>query len=495
MEQLTFDEYRGGLSEKDGLLLDNYFAQVSQHIRLPRREKQLMLQDFEQALLYYHGAGLPLADALQRLAPENLGGFYARPPICWYPLDSAAKIYPLSMRHGQMAVFRLAANLREPVVPQLLQMALTFAVKRFPSFATTVKKGVFWHYLDTARRRYAVGAEQGLPCQPLPVGRSGSQSFRVCWYANRIGVEFFHILTDGTGGMQFLRTLLAEYFRLRGVDCLPEDSALSCNETPQPRELENAFALVDKPGRASGFTDKPAVQLSGALSAVSPCQVLHFRLDAAALTAAARGRSATVTAYLLALLFLAGRYATDELNGEMSIQVPVNMRRYYPSPTVRNFAMYCGIRLPVEQLSTVEEILPEITRQLQVRTGRQAMDEMVHSTGRLVRLLRWVPLAVKAPVARIVYDFLGDSIFSNTLSNLGKVQLPSVLEQQVESMDFVLGTALTNRVSCALVTCGEVATLSVSKMTADPSFEEKLAALLQAEGLAARIEGSVLYEG
>ena len=70
------------------------------------------------------------------------------------------------MRHGRMAVFRLSAYLKEPVAPALLQMALTFTIKRFPSFATTVKKGFFWHYLDTAKRRYAIEPEVEMPCKP-----------------------------------------------------------------------------------------------------------------------------------------------------------------------------------------------------------------------------------------------------------------------------------------------------------------------------------------
>src|SRR5690606_26561340 len=106
-----------------------------------------MMQDFANALKYYATSGLSADEALKRLDPTNLGGFYSRPSNTWYPLDNAAKIYPFSMRHDYMSVFRLSAYLKEDVVPEILQMALTFTIKRFPSFATTVKKGFFWHYL------------------------------------------------------------------------------------------------------------------------------------------------------------------------------------------------------------------------------------------------------------------------------------------------------------------------------------------------------------
>ena len=39
--------------------------------------------------------------------------------------------------------------------------------------------------------------------------------FRVRYYENRISVEFFHALTDGTGAIKFLSTLVGEYIKLK----------------------------------------------------------------------------------------------------------------------------------------------------------------------------------------------------------------------------------------------------------------------------------------
>lgn len=490
----AFEQYRRTLSEAETERLAAYFAELDAHVLLAQEEKTRLRADFENALLHYAAAGVELSEAMNRLAIGNLGGFYARPPILWYPLDDAAKIYPLSMRHGRMAVFRLSAYLKEPVAPALLQMALTFTIKRFPSFATTVKKGFFWHYLDTAKRRYAIEPEVEMPCKPLPIGKSGSQSFRVLHYENRISVEYFHVLTDGTGGMVFLKTLCAEYLRLCGVEAAAGEGVLDINETPLASEAENGFELAARTEKRAGFVDRPAVQMSGRLAVRRPCRVLHFRLDAAALRAAASANNATVTAYVLALLFLAGRAATDELTGTMSIQVPVNMRKFYPSDTLRNFSMYCGVKLPLGDSPDRRALIAEITRQLNEKASREAMGDMMNATESMVRLLRYIPLAVKAPVARVVYGFLGEAIFSNTLSNLGVVTMSAAYAAHIESMDFVLGTALTNRASCSMVTFGNTATLTVAKSTADPSFEEALYRLLEADGIPMRIEGSGIYE-
>ncbi len=471
-----------------------FFSEFDSHCRLEKREKKRLLQDFQRAIIYYLAEDLPLQEALSRLDVKYLGGFYARPSAAWFPLDDAAKIYPISMDQGRMVVFRLSVNLKQAVVPELLQMALNFTIKRFPSFATTLKKGVFWHYLDTAKRRFDVQQENDIPCQPLRVSASGSQSFRVLYFENRISVEFFHVLTDGTGGMTFLKVLTAEYLRLLGVKLSSDEDVWDVNGLVHPQEYENAFAKVPRVKNASGFVDKPAVQMNGKLSRNRPCRILHFKMPIGELKAAAKAKNASVTAYLTALMFQALKAGTDELAGEVSIQIPVNMRKFYPSKTVRNFSMYCGVRIPLEHIGPADAMLPEIQNQLEQKASQKAMSQMLTATVRLVRALRFVPLLIKQPVAKVIYGFLGDQIFTTTFSNLGVVTMPPEAYAHIESMDFALGTAISNRVSCSMVTFGDVANFTVTKLTVDPSFEEKMLDLLKNDGVSVCVEGSALYE-
>ena len=494
-ERELFELWINGFEKEHQALLREYFDELNAHLSLARDEMIQFRRDFAAAIDLLLRLGCPLEEALNRLSPERLGGFYAWPATLWFRLDDAAKIYPLSMKHGQMSVFRLAAVMKEPVKPELLQIALHFTIQRFPGFATTVRKGFFWHYLDQTKRRYCIQPETDIPVRPLKIAASGSQSFRVLYYENRISVEFFHILTDATGGMCFLKTLLAEYLRLLGVGCPCGDGILDVTKPPLAGENENAFPAADRRGKGSGLTDRASLQLSGKLAPVRPCRILHFEMDAEKLREAAKSRNATVTAYLLGLLFLAGRRATEAVGGSFNIQVPVNMRKFYPSPTLRNFSMYCGIRLNLEQVTTLDDILPEIQRQLTEKTSREAMTEMIHSSTRLVNSVRFVPLFIKAPIARLIYGFLGDKIFSNTLSNLGVVHLPPEMESRVDHLEFLLGTLVSNRAGCALVTCGGKAVLTIAKQTADPSLEEALCRLLDEDAVRYAVKGSVLYEG
>jgi len=169
--------------------------------------------------------------------------------------------------------------------------------------------------------------------------------------------------------------------------------------------------------------DKLAVQMNGKLTDNKPCRVIHFKMNVSELKAAARAYHASITVYLLGLMFLAGKAATDHLHGEASIQVPVNMRQYYPSKTLRNFSMYCGIRLPIEETTDLQAIIVKIGEQLEKKTSKESMSAMLMSTVRLVNIMMSIPLFLKQPVAKMVYGFLGDKIFTNTLSNLGVVEM------------------------------------------------------------------------
>ncbi len=481
-------------SQESVLLIKEFFADFNNHCLISKKETKKIREDFEKAIVYYLDNGVPVERALQLLDVKKLGAFYSRTTTPWFALDDAAKIYPLSLEHGGMAVFRLSVYLNEQINPILLQMALNFTIKRFPSFATTIKAGFFWHYLDTTKRRFTVEPEQYIPCKPLKVSHSNSQSFRVLYFNNRISIEFFHVLTDGTGGVAFLKVLAAEYLRLRMVKIDKDENLWDVDQIPSASELENAFAKVSKTKKVSGFVDKVALQMSGKLSKTRPCQVIHFKMDSQTLKQAAKKYDCTVSAYILACMFIAAKASTDRMSGDISIQVPVDIRKYYSTNTVRNFSMYCGVRLSVEEIDDVCSIIEKIIIQLKEKTEKDVMSQMVTATENLVNGLKLVPLIIKQPITKLVGGVLGDKIFTTTLSNLGVIKIPESMTPYVESMDFVLGPGLTNRANCGLITVNGVTTLTIVKITVDPTFEDKIYSILTESGVKLCVEGSSIYE-
>lgn len=492
--RIQFATFLDTLSDVDREKIYNFFEEFDLQFVTSKAEKRKFRYDFESSISELYERGVAIDEILSRLALSNLGGFYARPSVSWFPLDDAAKIYPISMEHGRQLMFRISVYFKEDVIPELLQMALNFTMKRFPTFATTLKKGIFWHYLDSVKKHFSVIEENDVPCQPIKVSLSGSNSFRVLYYKNRISAEFFHVLTDGTGGMTFLQVLAVEYLRLCGIKYPDREGLIwDVNGIPAIEEFENSFREVDKADTTSGFIEKAAVQMNGKLTRRKPCRIIHFKMDAEKLHSTAKSRGITVTAYLLSLMFLACRRSCDELRGDINIQVPVNMRKYYHSTTMRNFSLYCGIRIPIEKIGDRSWLESEISSQLVEKSKEEKMHEMVTGAVSIVSSIRLLPLVIKQPIAKMVYGFLGEKLYTTTFSNLGVVKLPEGYENYVDYMDFCLGAQMTNRLACAAITFGNTAVFSISKMTADPSFEEKMYQMLVDDGICVETEGSEYY--
>lgn len=482
-ETSTYEYYLKSCSQKEQEVLSGFFAKLASRIHLSAHETRAMIEDYQKAMLYYHSRGYSLDKVLETIGLENIGDFYLKKPTEWYPLDNAAKVYPLSVSKNWMAIFRLAMHLKEDIVPEILQLALTFTIKRFPYFATTIREGIFWHYLDRVKKRYAIEKDPGLPCLTMDVSDSSKQMFRVQYAGKCISVEFFHVLTDGTGGVIFLKTLVGEYLRLLGINVPADEQVLDVNEPPCEPESANDFAKAEQAKKLSGLIDKPALQIDGERMKANQHQVLKWELESRRLKELSKQYNTTVTALMLAFIFLACQASTRSKRGRFQIQVPVNMRKFYDSKTLRNFSLYCLIKENADIECTFAELLKSIKKQIAFKAGKQTLNRTMLLTNRAVKILGFIPIVVKSTVARFVAAAFGDSMFTTTLSNMGIVRMPGVMAAHIDNMEFTLGPALSGKVNCALITVGEKTVLSVTKSTADPSFERHLEKVMSAYGL------------
>ena len=160
----------------------------------------------------------------------------------WLRLDNAAKIYPAARRKNWSNVYRQSATFREEVDVDVLRSALDVAVKRFPSIAARLRRGLFWFYLQEVESAPEIPEEYSYPLVYMSDEEMRKCAMRVIVYHNRIAVEFFHSLTDGTGALIFLKNLVAEYLEPKHVISIPfEDGILDRRAEHTAEELEDCF--------------------------------------------------------------------------------------------------------------------------------------------------------------------------------------------------------------------------------------------------------------
>ena len=178
-----------------------------------------------------------MCDFIRGVLPEG-----NRRKLRWMHLDNAAKIYPAAATSRWSNVFRLSATMSETVDRKILQSALDVTVRRFPSIAVRLRRGVFWYYLEEIKRAPEIKNEEAYPLVRMPFDDIRSCAFRVIVYGKRIAVEFFHALTDGNGGLIFLKNLLAEYITQRyGIEIPEEEGIVDRLEPPKEEELVDKF--------------------------------------------------------------------------------------------------------------------------------------------------------------------------------------------------------------------------------------------------------------
>ena len=158
----------------------------------------------------------------------------------WIKLDNAANIYPTTRTRGWTPMFRLSVTLTQPVDLPTLEQAQVAVLKRLPTFACRLRKGAFWYYFERISGAPKLQEDVGNPMVRMDLRENSRFLYRIRWYKNRIAVEFFHALTDGTGGLSFLLTLIGEYLRIRYGADIPARTCRSCPPLPKaPADRRN----------------------------------------------------------------------------------------------------------------------------------------------------------------------------------------------------------------------------------------------------------------
>ncbi len=492
----SFYEYKKTLNQVDQKKIDDFFICLKSKIKTDKYNKIKLIKDFQQMFVYYSINGKTLQEILNILDLKNIADFYSvTDNSVWFPLDNAAKIYPLIMNYEWMMIFRVSVYLKKDIVPCVLQMALNRTIKRFPYFATTVKKGFFFHYLDACNSRYEAEEEKRLPCTRMNTSKQNARSLRVIYYKNRISCEFFHLLTDGTGGICFLKTLTAEYLKLLGENIKAEKDILDINSPPEEAEEANDFPLADV-----AFKDKNekkaspnALQINGRRTFIRPSRVLHFEMNTMDIKRWAQEENATVTELFVTLLFFASRQSIRKkinVDSSIRIQVPVNMRKFYKTKTMRNFSMFAIIDIPYRNVMDFKTVLTEVKKQMKIKTSKTELDKSMTFANNSVKGSRYVPLFIKKYLVRWGYNLIGEKNTTTTLSNLGVVNLPETMKDSVEKFDFVLGIPTRNKYNCSLISYGEKTVLSLIKTVKNEDFELYLKDELDKNNIGLKIFGS-----
>ena len=416
----------------------------------------------------------------------------------WYRLDNAALIFPAVMRKNWNNVFRVSVTLKDAVDPELLSRAAAELLPRFPAVFVRLRTGFFWYYLETAAEAPKAEEDYAWPLTPMSRRKLRKCCIRILYYRNRIAVEFFHSVTDGTGGMAFLQNLAARYLALKErVAVPPEGNIVDIAEAPRAEEVRDCFQLCA--AEASGSrAEENAYRLRGNPEEDSFRHIVTGILPTDKLLEKAHEQGTTVTGWLAAVMAEAvlARQKEDPDPGRrrhIKITVPVNLRRIFGMNTMRNFTLAVNIGFdPRLGEYSHEEICRLMHHQLAAETTRQRMAGRVATNVNLQRSLplRLIPLPLKTLAMRLVYALSGESKGCLNISNMGTVTLPAAMAPYVERFDFIIGVQYSYPNNCSVVSWQGKTYISMIRGIRDSELERLFFSSLVEKGIPVDIESN-----
>ncbi|MEJ5187981.1 MAG: hypothetical protein WHT84_02075 [Breznakiellaceae bacterium] len=402
----------------------------------------------------------------------------------FFPLDnSAIFMAAIAGRRGPF-IYQFYVELRHPVVLPALEMAVERLFPRFPYLFVRLRRGVFWQYLEPLDKPPPV--ERLPPAPGLSMGSISRKGLlRIYVRGRRIACEFHHAITDGTGAITFLKALVVEYCRQLGIGRELDPQILAGIPQPEeavdPAEYEDSYNRYFRPGPPVPENLPPAFVIPGWRMRFGYRETIST-IPLEPLLSYCRGKKVSITEFLVAV-----HIATlQDLYGALppkkqrkskkiiSVQVPVNLRKIYPSRTLRNFflfvAPYIDLRLG---FWSFEEILKRVHHQMQLGLEEKELGRQIKRNvgGERNPFNRVVALPIKLLVLKLINALIGVGSYSGSLSNIGAIEVPPPFDAEIERFSFLTSRAHKTGANIGVCSFKETLYIIIGSTVGEAEFE------------------------
>jgi len=411
-------------------------------------------------------------------------------------LDNAAKIFPPVISKSLSSVFRIGCVLSKPVRISALKRSVEETSKRFPYYMTSLHKGFFWYFLEYDKDiKPLVVPEDRRPLVAFPAKKGNYALFRIVAEGKMLSVEFLHILTDGGGGLEFFRTLLVTYLRNCGYDVPYSEGIIDPSSAIDPTEAEDAYNKYFKKDVPPPPKLENAWHLPFKARGEGYLGITRAEIPVSELKRLSKENNVTITEYLASayLYCLQKIYEKDKEKDKdiIRLEIPVNMRRNYPSRTMRNFSLFV---LPEFDLRlgyfTFEEILKHVHSYMQVETDKKILNRVIARNVKPERniFVRATPVFIKDLILSAAFKKHGATKYSGVLTNVGIARLPEEAADHVDTV-YMLPPPPTPQlnVSCGVLSFRDKLCISFANNTLNKELERNFFSLLADKGLNVRM--------
>ena len=412
--------------------------------------------------------------------------------IRWDRLDNTAHLFPVIAGENMSNVYRISVTLTELVQPDVLQQALNIVLPKMDGFNLRLRMGVFWYYFEeNGKPAPKVREESNFPCRYIQQNQNHSYMFRVTYYKYRINLEVFHVLTDGMGGINFLKELTYQYLRLAHPE-LKEKVGDSLNSGTSLNR-EDSFLKNYKKSSAKGYQTKKAYLLKGEHLGPGEFGVMHGYMQIPQLKEVCHRYGCSINEYLVSV-YIWSVY-TECMKGMPSaspirVAVPVNLRPYFNSITTKNFFVMVSAEFhPTKEVYAFAEVLEIVRDNLRSQINREHLEKLFSYNVSNEKLLaaRAVPLFLKNIAMKLVYT---KSALANTttITNIGNIGVDEEYRPYVEMFHAFLAMSKGQHLKGTICSYGSMLVFSFSFDLKDVSVQRGFFRKIAADGIEVELE-------
>ena len=314
-----------------------------------------------------------------------------------------------------------------------------------------------------------------------------------------MGISFEAIicLGEGTGGLCVLQTLTAVYLGLLGHSVTPSGFVLDINDSPDTEELEDAYMRYANARVRPPRPGEKTYRVRGTKEPFYTLNIIDGIMSVKEVMAVARKYDATLTEYLNAVLLYALLQKQEHdmpfRFRPVKIAMPVNLRRFFPSKTLRNFItmVYPSIDPRLGDY-TFEEIVEQFHHYMKYYISEKFLRGDITTNAATQRnpVIRVVPLFIKDFVVRTFYTKVQDKNSSAGLTNMGALKVPEDMKPYIERFDIYMGQPFSSRTNCAIISFEDTLTINFASSIVEADVECLFFRKLVQDGIHVTIESN-----
>ena len=390
----------------------------------------------------------------------------------WRKLDNTAKIFSVDQKEGNM--FRLSAILKEKIDPYILKTSVVNTLENFNDYKVCLKSGFFWNYLEKNYKEPVIEEENEKPCTVINFRKNNDYLFKVTYFNNKINLDIYHVLTDGVGGTMFFKAIIYNYLSIKykipvvqfNNNYVLDEHLKNVNKKIKfKRKEKQAFLIKEK-------------------SCLSKNKTFHYLLDLNKLKKICKEKKVSITEYLTAI-YISAIYKTiydKKSNKDISVTIPIDLRKYYNSKTLSNFFTCMNIEgnLVNKRYFSFEELLKQVHNEFKTNLNDENIKNYLYSDVKLGTNLaiRLVPLFLKKIIIQNFNKWLCQKA-TTSLSNIGSIKIDEIYKKYIDNIMLLVNSGKLQKVKCSICSYENKLTVTINSNLIKNDFEREFYKLLQ----------------